>query len=133
MHASTLQIGNTKLLCHIHKGNNTCGHCEPGLLIKGSFNTKSVDSIILNTICNLKRYFLDDEPVQKTYQPKNLKALHKKELYRLKEKYNVKPVKTDGNGEVLLPEGYEDKAQIRRETVGSIHDAVKTEQASLET
>lgn len=32
IHGSVLQIGNTKLLCHIHKGQQTCGHCEPGLV-----------------------------------------------------------------------------------------------------
>lgn len=77
--------------------------------------------------------FEDSEPAPKIYKPVNLKALHKKELYRLKEKYKVKPDKSDSNEEVLLPEGYEDKAQIRRETVGSTHDAVKTEQANLQT
>ena len=33
VHGSTLQIGQTKLLCHVHEGNSTCGLCEPGLLI----------------------------------------------------------------------------------------------------
>lgn len=31
VHGSQLQVGATILLCHIHKGNETCGHCEPGL------------------------------------------------------------------------------------------------------
>lgn len=30
-HGTVLQIGQTKLLCHIHEGHSTCGHCEPGL------------------------------------------------------------------------------------------------------
>lgn len=30
-HGTVLQIGQTKLLCHIHDGHSTCGHCEPGL------------------------------------------------------------------------------------------------------
>lgn len=32
VHGTTLQIGQTKLLCHIHDGHSTCGHCEPGLI-----------------------------------------------------------------------------------------------------
>lgn len=31
-HGSKIQIGQTVLLCHIHEGNQTCGHCEPGLI-----------------------------------------------------------------------------------------------------
>lgn len=36
VHGSVLQIGQTKLLCHIHEGNSTCGLCEPGLLIEAT-------------------------------------------------------------------------------------------------
>lgn len=32
VHGSHIQIGTTILLCHIHVGNQTCGHCEPGLI-----------------------------------------------------------------------------------------------------
>jgi hypothetical protein len=32
MHGSTLQVGGTKLLCHIHGGRDTCSYCEPGLV-----------------------------------------------------------------------------------------------------
>lgn len=38
VHGSKIQIGSTILLCHIHEGSQTCGHCEPGLLqIDGKF------------------------------------------------------------------------------------------------
>lgn len=30
-HGTVLQIGQTKLLCHIHDGHVTCDQCEPGL------------------------------------------------------------------------------------------------------
>lgn len=33
-HGSIIQISDTKLLCHIHSGSATCGHCEPGLLMQ---------------------------------------------------------------------------------------------------
>lgn len=32
VHGTTIQIGQTRLLCHIHDGHSTCGHCEPGLI-----------------------------------------------------------------------------------------------------
>lgn len=32
LHGTVLQIGQTKLLCHIHDGHSTCGQCEPGVL-----------------------------------------------------------------------------------------------------
>lgn len=34
VHGSSLQVGATVLLCHIHTGHQTCGHCEPGLIQK---------------------------------------------------------------------------------------------------
>lgn len=34
VHGSVISIGQTKLLCHVHEGNSTCGLCEPGLLIE---------------------------------------------------------------------------------------------------
>ena len=34
VHGSILQVGGTKLLCHVHMGRETCGHCEPGLVQK---------------------------------------------------------------------------------------------------
>lgn len=39
-HGSHLQIGSTVLLCHIHAGNQTCGHCEPGLIQADAKNGK---------------------------------------------------------------------------------------------
>jgi len=34
VHGSVIILGQTKLLCHVHEGNSTCGLCEPGLLIE---------------------------------------------------------------------------------------------------
>lgn len=31
-HGSRIQVGSVVLLCHIHEGSKTCGHCEPGLV-----------------------------------------------------------------------------------------------------
>lgn len=74
-HGTVLQIGLTKLLCHIHDGHSTCGHCEPGL-IQGpttydvsNTNAEVADTAKLNAVDehkrqlkNLKkRYGLEDE------------------------------------------------------------------------
>lgn len=32
-HGSEIQIGSTKLLCHVHNGQETCPNCEPGIMI----------------------------------------------------------------------------------------------------
>lgn len=31
VHGSELTVGDTKLLCHIHDGMETCNLCEPGI------------------------------------------------------------------------------------------------------
>lgn len=98
-HETILQIGGTKLDCHIHNGNETCERCEPGLLQLNSAGGES------------------SAP---------LKIQHKSELKRLKSKFGLekasKPV-----------EGYRDRAQARRENVGSSSQHDKTEQSSLDT
>lgn len=33
-YGSIIQVTQTELLCHIHKGNATCWHCEPGLVME---------------------------------------------------------------------------------------------------
>lgn len=74
LHGTVLQIGQTKLLCHIHDGHSTCGQCEPGLLggdnvteaaaSSGSGATKAanVNDDHKRQLKNLKkRYGLQDE------------------------------------------------------------------------
>lgn len=73
-HGAVLQIGQTKLLCHIHDGHSTCGQCEPGLLADSpSAYTDHVESTNSSKIHNVgddhkrqlknlkKRYGLQDE------------------------------------------------------------------------
>lgn len=74
-HGAVLQIGQTKLLCHIHDGHSTCGQCEPGLLANDSPSayTDHVESTNSSKIHNVgndhkrqlknlkKRYGLQDE------------------------------------------------------------------------
>lgn len=33
LHDSTIRVGGTTLLCHVHAGRETCPDCEPGLLM----------------------------------------------------------------------------------------------------
>ena len=57
----------------------------------------------------------------------NLTQKRKKQLRKLKEKFGV-----TGAEETLLPAAnYKDRAEIRRQTVGSHCDAFKTEVASV--
>ncbi|KRT85339.1 hypothetical protein AMK59_1701 [Oryctes borbonicus] len=103
VHGARIQVGSTVLLCHIHKGSQTCGLCEPGLL-----QTKSA----------AKNWSL-------TTTDKNTD--HKQQLKRLRKKFAV----NHGNAAALAP-GYVDRAQVRRETIGSQNEHEKTQVASVE-
>ncbi|KAL0108439.1 hypothetical protein PUN28_015173 [Cardiocondyla obscurior] len=104
MHGSVIKVGGTKLLCHIHDGNETCGHCEPGL--------------IQQNVC------FNESKVSKT-------KLHKNELRRLKHKFGIE--KDDVVSSSQLASGYQDRAQARRQNVGSSDPYAKTQQSSLDT
>lgn len=71
VHGTTLQIGKTKLLCHIHDGHTTCGHCEPGLL--------EVDDAVAATTVTA--------PTNVTKQ--NIAKAHKEELKKIKKRYGL--------------------------------------------
>lgn len=100
VHGSRIQLGGVTLLCHIHVGNQTCGHCEPGLIQKPEEKKSEV------------RYNKNKE--------------HKKELNKLKKKFALK---FDDN--VRINPAYQDRAQARRETVGSQNHNEKTEVVSV--
>ncbi|XP_063894262.1 angiogenic factor with G patch and FHA domains 1 isoform X2 [Helicoverpa armigera] len=104
VHGSTLQLGETKLLCHIHPGNDTCGHCEPGLLMEAIEKEKKV---AYTRTCNVQKQ-------------------HQLELARLKNKYAPKPL-------AIEETAYNDRAQARRETVGSSHHSEKTQSTDINT
>ncbi|KAJ8962662.1 hypothetical protein NQ318_001056 [Aromia moschata] len=90
-HGSKIQIGSTILLCHVHEGNQTCGHCEPGLIQIPKAN--------------------DTEKISKTSRAER----HKNELKNLRKMCGVVSYDEDPK----LASGYTDRAQKRRETVGS--------------
>ncbi|XP_047523403.1 angiogenic factor with G patch and FHA domains 1 isoform X2 [Pieris napi] len=103
VHGSTLQLGETKLLCHIHPGTDTCGHCEPGLIMEMQDKEKKA----YTRTCGVKKQ-------------------HELELARLKNKYAPKLLEIDQIS-------YKDRAQMRREKVGSSHHAEKTQTSDINT
>ncbi|KYN45090.1 Angiogenic factor with G patch and FHA domains 1 [Trachymyrmex septentrionalis] len=103
MHGSIIKIGGTKLLCHIHNGNETCGYCEPGL-VQQNIN-------------------LNENKASKT-------KLYKEELRRLKHKFGIEK---DNVSNSQLATGYQDRAQARRQYVGSSDPHAKTQQSSIHT
>ncbi|XP_074037240.1 angiogenic factor with G patch and FHA domains 1 isoform X2 [Leptinotarsa decemlineata] len=103
-HGSRLQIGSTVFLCHVHEGSQTCGHCEPGLI-----QAKVPEKEIVTTISRSER--------------------HKNELKNLKMKCGVG---AEYGEDPKLAAGYTDRAQKRRETVGSQNPHEKTKVASLD-
>ncbi|XP_015609869.1 angiogenic factor with G patch and FHA domains 1 isoform X2 [Cephus cinctus] len=103
-HGSIVQVGTTKLLCHIHNGHETCGYCEPGLVQRSS---------------NIE----ENKTLKKTQ--------HISELRRLKHKFGVEKDNVATASQVAC--GYQDRAQARRDFVGSSTHHVKTQQSSLDT
>ncbi|CAG5083665.1 Similar to Aggf1: Angiogenic factor with G patch and FHA domains 1 (Mus musculus) [Cotesia congregata] len=102
-HGSIVQVASTKLLCHVHNGHETCGHCEPGLI---------------------------QQPVDESGNSRKVHS-HKSELKRLKNKFGVDKDNTDKASQVAR--GYQDRAQARREKVGSSNQYAKTQQSSVDT
>ncbi|SPP75915.1 angiogenic factor with G patch and FHA domains 1 isoform X1 [Drosophila guanche] len=111
VHGSVVTIGQTRLLCHVHEGNSTCGLCEPGLLIE------------------------TQAPVAATALSSTAMVLtHKEQLKKLQKKYgleNEKFVEASGNGQ--HKPNYNDRAATRRVNVGSSTDKEKTEVACVHT
>lgn len=103
VHGSIIQVNNTKLLCHIHNGHETCGYCEPGLAMQPENSTNE------NAGSNLSR---------------------KAELKRLKCKFGVEKDNIDRASQVAS--GYQDRAQARRVCVGSQDHHAKTQQSSVD-
>nr|XP_022913872.1 angiogenic factor with G patch and FHA domains 1 [Onthophagus taurus] len=101
VHGAKLIIGGTTMTCHIHRGSQTCGLCEPGLIQKV------------------------DEGVNKGVGGGDKISMHKAELKKLKKKFAM------GKSSGELAAGYTDRAQARRETVGSHNENEKTQSASL--
>ncbi|CAL1265418.1 unnamed protein product [Larinioides sclopetarius] len=114
-HGDKLALGSCKLLIHIHDGYETCDQCEPGQVI-AELSSKEVKVA----------------PVLKTKKEKEKER--RQEMKRLKKKYGLQGMEyCDGKNCVPpVSSGYEDKAEIRRKTVGSQNPYEKTEVASMD-
>ncbi|XP_073812707.1 angiogenic factor with G patch and FHA domains 1 isoform X3 [Musca autumnalis] len=104
VHGSVLQIGQTKLLCHIHEGNSTCGLCEPGLLIETTREVTAGPTLS-----------------------------HKEQLKKLQRKYGLENEKFTEGQQNAGSSSYQDRAATRRLHVGSSTDKEKTQVASVDT
>lgn len=69
-HGTTLQIGQTKLLCHIHDGLSTCDQCEPGLFQQMKGTDEGSKSVELTTVTT------ESVSISHKRQLKNLKKLY---------------------------------------------------------
>lgn len=141
LHGTVLQIGQTKLLCHIHDGHSTCGQCEPGLL---GANLPSIYGECA------------DEASSGSGKQKsaNVSADHKRQLKNLKKRYGlqdeseftieIQPIWNTlfshwlsfvlvFSIEYVAPkmDGKNDRAEQRRKAVGSSCEYEKTKTASL--
>lgn len=86
-----LQLGSVQLEAHIHKGHNTCTRCEPGLMDSPSGDQESQSA-----------------------PPPSSEAIRRANVKKMKAKYGLK-----GMEHIVPPKGYHDRAQQRREVVGS--------------
>lgn len=108
-HENILQLSNTKLLCHVHEGLTTCDECEPFNYAK---QLKEPEKVA-------------DDPLPMNLSHKETLKLQKKRYGLQSEKYQEQAVKSNSK--------YEDRAEKRRIKVGSSHDSVKVQQASVDT
>ncbi|XP_055607200.1 angiogenic factor with G patch and FHA domains 1 isoform X1 [Uranotaenia lowii] len=107
-HRDVLQLGQTKLLCHVHEGSFTCSQCEPGLLIERDGCDAGAAG---------------DAHIKPVSYKEGLKRLQKR--YGLEEEKYVDPP-------VNLPVDYKDRAASRRKLVGSSTEHAKVEVASVD-
>ncbi|XP_058832871.1 angiogenic factor with G patch and FHA domains 1 [Topomyia yanbarensis] len=106
-HGDTIQLNQTRLLCHVHDGNVTCDNCEPGLLVKGSAGG-----------------VFDGDRITKPVS-------HKEGLKLLQKRYGLEDEKYVEPAEPIGPD-YKDRAAHRRKTKGSSNEHAKTQAASVD-
>ncbi|PRD23023.1 UNVERIFIED_CONTAM: Angiogenic factor with G patch and FHA domains 1 [Trichonephila clavipes] len=114
-HGDKVAFGSCKFLIHIHDGYETCDKCEPGQVM-ADLSSKEVKST----------------PVLKTKQEKEKER--RQEMRRLKKRYGLEGMEySEGKSCISATDSkYEDKAEIRRQLVGSENPYEKTEVASMD-
>nr|CAG4649552.1 EOG090X0AIB [Scapholeberis mucronata] len=107
-HDSSIQVGGVTLLCHIHPGLETCDDCEPGLVTQPQYEKETSSSAVTTK--------------------EDLEKARKRQLKKIRQKFGLKLNDTDET--VTLKAGYQDRAEVRRQTVGIDPVGAKTERAS---
>ena len=105
-HKSLIQIGKTKLVCHLHPGRETCLDCEPGLVRKEESGAVVGDRERerQDQLSSLKRKYGLDRPGE--------------DILKVEERNKA---------------AYTDRAKHRRKLIGSTNEREKTESSSLDT
>lgn len=109
-HGTIVTLGSTNLLCHIHPGRETCEDCEPGVVAAKRAEEAEPSHPL--------------QPSSNIGESKSERRLQ--ELRRLRKRFGLEGNETKSD----LAPGYEDRAEIRRVTVGSHNEHAKTEMAS---
>ncbi|XP_054277903.1 angiogenic factor with G patch and FHA domains 1 isoform X2 [Macrosteles quadrilineatus] len=104
-HGTQVRVGSTTLECHLHPGRETCQDCEPGCAIQTDSGKQETDV-------------------------ETREARHRSELRRLRKRFGLDKLTVKEKEGSLAP-GYQDRAEERRKTIGSLDHNVKTEAASV--
>ncbi|XP_024915582.1 angiogenic factor with G patch and FHA domains 1 isoform X2 [Cynoglossus semilaevis] len=100
MHGDEVKMGETVLSFHIHSGTDTCDGCEPG-----------------QVMAHISKY-KQEEQMGPALTKEHKEALRQKELKQIKAKYGLQSNEYEENKPLKNPK-YKDRAQSRRQTVGS--------------
>ncbi|XP_077430549.1 angiogenic factor with G patch and FHA domains 1 [Vanacampus margaritifer] len=99
-HGDEVKMGDTVLSFHIHAGTDTCDGCEPG-----------------QVMAHLSKHKREETPGP-TLTKEDKEVLRQKELKSMKAKYGLQSNEFE-EGKALRNPKYRDRAESRRQTVGS--------------
>ena len=71
-HGTLIQIGKTKLLCHLHPGRETCLECEPGVVREEAGDSRgggNREGRHKENVQSLKRKYGLDNPAEDLLKP----------------------------------------------------------------
>ncbi|KFM73737.1 Angiogenic factor with G patch and FHA domains 1, partial [Stegodyphus mimosarum] len=111
-HGDILALGSCRFLLHIHVGFETCNECEPGQVL-AEISAQEKPEVVFKT-------------------KKEREKERRQELRNLKKKYGLQGMAYENVKHPNKDAGYEDKAEIRRQTVGSENPYEKTEEATVD-
>ncbi|KAM7422170.1 hypothetical protein PAMA_010307 [Pampus argenteus] len=100
MHGDEVKMGETVLSFHIHSGTDTCDGCEPG-----------------QVMAHLSKHRREDT-AGPALTKEDKEALRQKELKQMKAKYGLQSSEYE-EAKALRNTKYKDRAESRRQTVGS--------------